>query len=217
MLKTRTPRFLIQTVEGKGEPTPASFSVVKDESSPNAETISPHLMPSPGPILPPPPAAPAPPVANAKPAIDAQIQAQLERLSHTVERLRLQSEWLAEQARSDALEIGFEVARRILELEVSVNPEPLFALIRSAIHRVGESRKLSIKLCPTDLAHIQQAGPSARLASFSMAQIELLAAPELSPGDCIIEGELGVVDGRLTARLAELRRAVGAPVQGSAA
>jgi len=41
-------------------------------------------------------------------------------------------------------------------------------------------------------------------------QAKIIADPGLERGDCIVESELGNVDGRLSVRLSELKRAVAA-------
>jgi flagellar assembly protein FliH len=132
-----------------------------------------------------------------------------ERTSSAIEVLRATAEKLAAEARTDALEIGFLVARRILEMELSASAEPLVNLVRSAVRRLGESRKISIHLSPNDAqamnAVIEQRGPQA-VAPASISKVEIVADPSLGRGDCLVEGDLVTVDGRINARLEELRR-----------
>jgi flagellar assembly protein FliH len=159
------------------------------------------------------------PDAEAQAQIDAAVaaaQQQLHtevgaRLGAAVEQLRTISERLAGEARSDALEVGFLIARRILETELTTSPEPLVALVRSTIRRLGEARKLVVKLAPADAeavnAVLAARGPSA-VSSVATAQIEVAADATLTRGDCVVEGDVGSVDGRIATRLEELRRAL---------
>lgn len=149
-----------------------------------------------------PPAPPAPPPAPVAPAaLDPRVVAALA-------ALKAESERLAEQARSDALEIGFAVARRILEHELSVSPQPLFGFIRAAIQRAGEQRQLKVRLCPADHERLEEARLSGATGQLAIATLELVRDPSLSVGDVVVEGESATVDGRLGTRLAELARAV---------
>jgi len=138
------------------------------------------------------------------------------RVAMAVELLKAESSRLAEQARSDALEIGFQVARRILEEEVRTNPEPLLALIRSAIQRAGESRKIVVRVSPQDAEQIQSRPHLVSPPGLTVAQVEVLADSSLSAGDCMVDADFGTVDGRITSRLDEMKRAVVA-ANGSAA
>jgi flagellar assembly protein FliH len=140
----------------------------------------------------------------------------LEALFSTIENLRLLSAKLAEQARSDALELAFQIAKRILESEVRTNPEPLFKLIRSAIRRISEARTINIRLSPEDASAFELENGAQKVGA-RLAQINVVADPSLERGDCVLDSDLGMVDGRLQNRLAELRRSVESALEGDAA
>lgn len=133
------------------------------------------------------------------------------RLGQAVELLRTTSERLAAEARSDALEVGFLIARRILETELTTSPEPLVALVRSTIRRLGEARKMTVRLSPADAEAVSTIlaarGPSA-VSTVATAQIEIAADASLGRGDVVVEGDVGSVDGRIATRVEELRRAL---------
>ena len=132
-----------------------------------------------------------------------------ERTASTIELLRATAERLAAEARTDALEIGFLVARRILEMELSASAEPLVNLVRAAVRRLGESRRIVIHLSPQDAQAIsgivESRGPQA-VAQAAISRVEIVSDPSLGRGDCLVEGDLVTVDGRINARVEELRR-----------
>jgi flagellar assembly protein FliH len=141
-----------------------------------------------------------------------------ERIGSAVETLRLTSERLAADARTDALELGFLIARRVLEGELTASVEPMVALVRSAVRRLGESRVIKVRLAPADALAVNTvlaARGASAVAPVASAQIEVLADAALERGDCVVEGELGTVDGRLDTRLEELRRALTEELQDS--
>jgi flagellar assembly protein FliH len=136
-----------------------------------------------------------------------------ERTSSAIELLRATAERLAAEARTDALEIGFLVARRILEMELTASAEPLVNLVRSAVRRLGESRRIVVHLSPTDAqamnAIIESRGAQA-VAQAAISKVEVVADASLGRGDCLVEGDLVTVDGRINARIEELRRVLDA-------
>jgi flagellar assembly protein FliH len=142
-----------------------------------------------------------------------------ERTSAAIEVLRATADRLAAEARTDALEIGFLVARRILEMELSASPEPLVSLVRTAVRRLGESRKIAIRLSPSDAqaigAVIESRGAQAVVPA-SISKVEIVPDGSLGRGDCLVEGDLVTVDGRINARIEELRRALDGSDGGSA-
>jgi flagellar assembly protein FliH len=133
-----------------------------------------------------------------------------ERLAGAIASLGQMTERLTAEAQADALEVGFLVARRIIEDEVQGNVEALLSLVRTALRRLGESRHVIIRLCPDDAKAVEEvmaAQGAKAIAETAIAQIELKADPSLQRCDCMVEGDLGSVDGRLNTRLDELRHA----------
>jgi flagellar assembly protein FliH len=129
-----------------------------------------------------------------------------ERSAAAVSAMRLTSERLAEQARSDALELALLVSRRILEAELSTNVERFFGVIRSVIRRAGESRRIVVRLNPEDANRVEAAGGGRAISAMSVAQVEISPDADLELGDCMVDADFGMVDGRLTTRLDEMRR-----------
>jgi flagellar assembly protein FliH len=169
--------------------------------------------------------APQPPAPPPIDPLQQLLAAELEsarrennaRLAATIDRVQLGGARLAEEARADVLELAFQIAGKILETELGQGHEALFALIRSAVRRVGESRRVSIRLHPDDAAAVQIARDSADSGVVSLTRVELVADASLSPGDCVVDSDTGQIDGRLNSRLAELRRAALAAAEESAA
>lgn len=160
---------------------------------------------------------PSPEQAQAEAQAIAAIRAEaMEKVAHAVEVLRLTAARLAEQARSDALEIGFQVARRVVEAELQTSPETLFALVRSALKRAGDSRRIVIRLHPEDARVIAASVASGDLA-VAAAGVEVQPDATLERGDCLVDTDFGQVDGRLQTRLDELHRAATAAVEEGAA
>ncbi len=201
----RTPTFLSPLGPQGGAVRPAAFLAGLSKAPPRRILDTP-----------PPPEPPPPPPGPTPEQLETYRAEALQRVAHAVEVLKLQAERLAEQARTDALEIGFRVARRILEAELSSSPEPFFALVRSALKRAGESRKISVRVHPADAKVLAPALASDGLGVAS-ASIEVVQDATLSPGDCVVDTDFGKVDGRLQTRLEELHQAATAAIEEGAA
>ena len=194
--QARRPGFLAAVSDGADPRTPGFAGAHGTRGIPSR----------PAPRAGPGPAArnePAGPTAEEAAALRAEA---MEKVAHAVEVLRLQGERLSEQVRSDALEIGFLVARRILEAELSTSPDALFSLVRSAVRKAGESRRVVVRVHPEHLTLVEGAVASGE-AGVSAARVEVAADGGLEPGDCVVETDFGTVDGRLRTRLEELFRA----------
>lgn len=165
-----------------------------------------ELMPPPAPPAPEPPPLPPPPA----PVID------MSRMDAAIDRLRLLADRLAAEVRSDALELGLLIARKVVEGELAVNADRLINVIKSAVGRVGESRKIVVRLCPEDAELLSASkdtagggggGPLDRLGK-GAAKVDVVVDDSLGRGDCVVEGEHLSVDARLDAKFGEIRRAL---------
>lgn len=204
----KLPRFLQTAPAPSGV---ASFAFVRP---PAAEAPTP-----PGPASTPAPDQGQEDVAAQRPA-PAVEEARREALGRVAEALRslsLEAERLAEQARGDSIEIGFQVASRILETETRSNPEAIFSLVRSALRKAGDSRRVVLRVSPGDAVVLDASRERLGDGVLSAARVEITADASLGPGDCLVETDFGQVDGRLATRLAEAKRTVKATVDGGAA
>lgn len=167
-----------------------------------------EVKPPPLAVVPTPVAEPAfepllsePPLERPPPPPPAVLPvASIETIRFALEALRAQGERLAEQARSDALELGILVARRILEREVTTNLDSLFSLIKSAVRRAGEDHVTRVRLHPADAERLKGVNES----DFTLGKIELIADATLTRGDVMVDTKDHSIDGRLTTRFEEL-------------
>jgi len=212
--ETHVPRFMVNL--HRRSVVPAPFAVVPVPPAPILAP-QPERIAEPPPVPPPPIVVAPPPVAVAAPPAPVPVPPPQDflpdRLREAIERLRLVGSSLAEQARADALEIGFLVAKRILDGEVRAAPEALFSLVRGALERVGQARSVTVRLCPADAERVEAAGGAHAWSGLTIAEVNVVADTTLSTGDVVVDSDLGHVDGRLDTRLAELRAA--APTLGS--
>jgi flagellar assembly protein FliH len=209
-MTTTTPLFMKGAIAVKPEAmkiadvNPAHIRAVSWAPA-AAEPAMPQLtVVPPPPPTPPPPSAfmPMPSVTPPAPAPEPQRERARESLRLAIEALRSQGEKLAEQARSDALELGILIARRILEQEITANLDGIFALIKSAIRRAGEEHVTRLRLHPEDVKHLQASAQS----EFSLGKIELVADATLERGDVMVDTAQHTIDGRLSTRFDELVR-----------
>lgn len=131
-------------------------------------------------------------------------------------RLRRTTEALAVQARQDAIDIGFEIARYIVKRELRDDPRALVDFADEAMSALGAGRAVRLRVSPEDLERLENTDATSGHAR--LAEVEVCGDPLLSPGDVEVDTELGLVDGTLDRRFKNLRmrveRELGAPVRG---
>ncbi|MEZ4339423.1 MAG: FliH/SctL family protein [Sandaracinaceae bacterium] len=101
------------------------------------------------------------------------------------------------EARASALAIATAVARRIVGDALAAEPERVRAMVERATARVARARRTTVRVHPDDLALVESL-PATCVADASLTR-----------GDCVVESDLGDVDGRVETQIARLLAALG--------
>jgi hypothetical protein len=109
-----------------------------------------------------------------------------------------------QQAESTVLRLAFEMARKIVHCEPSVNPEACMATVRQALRLLRETESLTIVMHPDDLKLLEQNEQIKRELEAKTPQLKLKPRQDLARGGCVLENETGVIDARIESQLAEL-------------
>ena len=78
--------------------------------------------------------------------------------------------------------------------EVVDRPHPLFALVRTAILRAGDVRRVLIRVAPQDVQALEGDAGRAALQSITVARVEIIGDASLTPGDVVVESAEARID-----------------------
>ncbi len=118
-----------------------------------------------------------------------------------IDEVRHFKETLLKESEEDILTIALAISRQIIRQEVRENPEVIVKNIQTAINKIGQTGKILIRLHPDDLEVITQEAESMIGSTKQEINLRFESDLGLNPGDCIIEGEERMVDGRLKSQL----------------
>jgi flagellar biosynthesis/type III secretory pathway protein FliH len=113
----------------------------------------------------------------------------------------LRSRWL-HAARRDLAAAAVEAAATLYARARTEDPSLVEEACAQALERVAGARRIAVRLCPDEARALEH------LAGAGLASVEVVADETITPGGCVVETELGTVDGRLETRLDALRRAL---------
>ncbi|AMY10436.1 Yop proteins translocation protein L [Luteitalea pratensis] len=133
-----------------------------------------------------------------------RAEAMLRRLAQTLEELSGLRDNMVRQTERELVHLSVAIARRILQREVSVDPELTAALAHIALERLGGATPATVRLHPDDYTTVT-AGHATPLAG---RQVEILADPSVARGGCVVESEFGFINASVDAQVDEIARAV---------
>jgi flagellar assembly protein FliH len=138
-----------------------------------------------------------------------RAEAMLRRLAQTLEELSGLRDNMVRQTERELVQLAVAIARRVLQREITVDPELTAALAHIALERLGGASPATVRLHPDDYAIVM----SGQVAPLNGRQVEIRADPAVARGGCLVESEFGFINASVDAQVDEIARAVlGEPV-----
>ena len=109
---------------------------------------------------------------------------------------------------TDLRTLAVRIAERILEREITVNPDTVADITAAALRQAGAPRDVLLRLHPDDLKALERGRPRLLERAARAEAVEFRADPAIGRGGCIVETELGTVDARLPVQLEAIERAL---------
>jgi flagellar biosynthesis/type III secretory pathway protein FliH len=108
----------------------------------------------------------------------------------------------------DLRTLAVRIAERILERELTLNPEAITDIVAAALRQAGAPRDIVLRVHPDDLKALERGRPRLVERAQRAQALQLRPDPGISRGGCIVESELGTVDARLNVQLEAIERAL---------
>jgi flagellar assembly protein FliH len=102
----------------------------------------------------------------------------------------------------DLVRLALEIAKKIVHREVKVDHEVALTLARVALARLHSRATATVRLHPDDFAYVS----TNRERLGSEGAVEIVADRSVGQGGCIVQSELGEIDGRIEQQFAEVER-----------
>ncbi|NPV06703.1 MAG: hypothetical protein HPY83_01915 [Anaerolineae bacterium] len=132
-------------------------------------------------------------------------RARAERLAELAKAVQEEQLRIVAELEPQLVELALGIARKVIGAELATRPELLLEILARAIEQARGGGRCHIRLHPDDVDLVEPHLPQSALEAGG-SQWRLVADPSLSPGDCLIETDFGVVDARISTQLDELRR-----------
>lgn len=131
-------------------------------------------------------------------------EAMLHRITQTLGELTTVRAEMIRQTERQMVHLALAIARRILQREVSLDPDLLLAMARVALERLGDSARVTVRLHPEDYV----ATGAAKVSELASSNVTIVSDSRLSRGGCAVESDMGLLDAGVDAQLLEVGRAL---------
>jgi flagellar biosynthesis/type III secretory pathway protein FliH len=104
--------------------------------------------------------------------------------------------------------LAVRIAEKVLGAELRQDPAAVVAVVRTALAAARGRRELVIRVHPDDVAAMTGARPRLAEALARHAELVVRGDTSIARGGCLIDSEVGTIDGRLDVQLAAIERAL---------
>lgn len=134
--------------------------------------------------------------------IDNQVADLRAQLSRTISEVMTLHSEISSKAEREMVELSIEMAKKIVQREVTVDREVALTLARVALTRLHSRSTTIIRLHPDDYAH----AIAHRERLESDGTVEILEDRSVGLGGCVIQTDMGDVDARIVQQFRELEK-----------
>jgi len=146
-------------------------------------------------------------LAEARTAFQLEVNAAADelrqQLATTLDELAGLRSVIAAQLEAEMVRLALEIARKVVQREVTVDPDIPIALARLALQRFHRT-DAKVRLHPDDYEYVNRH----QAALNAQSAIQLIADPSVGRGGCIVQTERGEIDARLESQFANIERGI---------
>ncbi|MDF2902693.1 MAG: flagellar assembly protein FliH [Bacillus sp. (in: firmicutes)] len=137
---------------------------------------------------------------------EEHYKAQLQKAADVLEQAYQEKTAVIKEAEPFVIELTTEIAKKVLQQELKINPDALIHLIKQTLATVYETSSISISVAPEDFTFVQK--QREQLMAVDNGRVEVKVFPDYSieQGGCIIRTSSGSVDARIDVQLSEIKK-----------
>lgn len=125
-----------------------------------------------------------------------------------VRELRQEKESFYEENELYIVKLAIEIAKKIIQRELTQNPDFLLYVVREALNRIADNGRIVIRTNPADLALIKNDKEFMQNHLLVFDHVDFVSSDNIQKGGCVIESESGIVDAQLNIQLEKIEQSL---------
>ena len=140
--------------------------------------------------------------AAARQELSNELQTVNTRMARTIEEATGMRQRFRHEAEEDVVALAFAIARRILHRELTVAPDALLGIVKTALEKLEAREVHRVRIRPEDAPMVKQF-----LDKMGLPQrVEVIADPGLDRGAAVFDSSRGTLDASVDTQLSEIER-----------
>ncbi len=144
-------------------------------------------------------------LGDGRAAAGAEMEEMLETMRGLVEMARAERHKIIESAESEIVRLSLNIAERILNAHVALEPATVLDMTRAAITRVVSRETVTVRVNPADI-ELMREHRERLMAMNDIDNLRLIEDQRVDRGGVLIETDSGTIDAKISTQLREVRR-----------
>lgn len=128
-------------------------------------------------------------------------------LENMMAELTATREKLQTQIENEVVELALHIGRKVIGQELQANRPAVAAIVREALKIAEDSEKITIRMNPADIQHLQSAQIDIGCAGRLGDRIQFREDRGIEAGGCLVQTEYGDIDARIEEQLRTIEEA----------
>jgi flagellar assembly protein FliH len=138
----------------------------------------------------------------------AEVSSAARALEHALRGIDTLRAEVAEAVERDAIELAVELAEKILATTLEVRPELIIEVVRGALHRLGDRRRVIVTVNPENLETVRRAIGELPAQGNGIEHCEVVSDELVGVGGAVVRSLEGEVDAGVQTQLERAREAI---------
>ncbi|SET43834.1 FliH/SctL family protein [Paenibacillus sp. NFR01] len=145
-------------------------------------------------------------VAQAERDMAERLAAMMEEARGVLQEAFRARDNIIQEAEPFLVDLSCSIAEKIVDKQLTVEPEFAIELIRKNLARKREQGVISLCVSPAQFAFVNAAREELALAVDSQAELQILPDSTVKDHGCVIRSNFGSIDARIDTQLAEIKK-----------
>lgn len=143
---------------------------------------------------------------QAEQELKEKVDRMMQEASAVLQQAYVEKERIIQESEPFLVELSCAIAEKIIDKQLSLEPEYTVELIKSSLARKREQGEITLCVAPAQFAFVQAAREELTLAIDSQAELQILPDPTVKDRGCVIRSAYGSIDARIDTQLAEIKK-----------
>lgn len=144
-------------------------------------------------------------LGDGRAAAGAEMEEMLQTMRGLVEMARAERHKIIESAETEIVRLSLNIAERILNAHIALEPATVLEMTRAAITRVVSREMVTVRVNPADI-ELMREHRERLMAMNDIDNLRLIEDQRVDRGGVLIETDSGTIDAKISTQLREARR-----------